>query len=300
MMLQGSYRAVIEGPARLTEPPLKIDPLLTDALLKDISGQDALPLLAFTLAHLYDNYRADKQLTLAGYDRIGRVECAAYSPDGSRIVTAFADDTARIWDAASGQPIGEPLKSPGGFGSVAFSLDGTRIVTENSGGTQIWDAVTGTPIGAFKGDRNRKDVYSARFSPDGKQYVDVTDADTVRILDNATDGQIVAFGHDVLSAAFSPDGKRVVTASIDGTAQVWNSATGKPVGKPLKGHEDRVYTAAFSPDGKHIVTASQDKTARIWDVVPDTQSLVEAAKAAVPRCLKPEQRKAVFLPAHCA
>jgi hypothetical protein len=70
MMLQGSYRAVIEGPARLVEPtPLKIDPLLTDALLEDISGQDALPLLAFTLAHLYENYAADNELTLAGYDR---------------------------------------------------------------------------------------------------------------------------------------------------------------------------------------------------------------------------------------
>jgi hypothetical protein len=42
---------VIEGPARLVEPtPLRIDPQLTDALFKDISGQDALPLLAFTLA----------------------------------------------------------------------------------------------------------------------------------------------------------------------------------------------------------------------------------------------------------
>ena len=50
MMLEGSYRAVIEGPARLVEPPLRIDPQLTDALLEDISGQDALPLLAFTLA----------------------------------------------------------------------------------------------------------------------------------------------------------------------------------------------------------------------------------------------------------
>ena len=50
MMLEGSYRAVIEGPARLVDPPLTIDPQLTDALLEDISGQDALPLLAFTLA----------------------------------------------------------------------------------------------------------------------------------------------------------------------------------------------------------------------------------------------------------
>ena len=45
MMLEGSYRAVIEGPAQLVQPnPLKIDPQLTDALLEDVSGQDALPL----------------------------------------------------------------------------------------------------------------------------------------------------------------------------------------------------------------------------------------------------------------
>jgi WD40 repeat protein len=74
MMLEGSYRAVIEDPARLIEPtPLRIDPQLTEALLKEISGQDALPLLAFTLAHLYETYRTDKELTLAGYDKLGHV-----------------------------------------------------------------------------------------------------------------------------------------------------------------------------------------------------------------------------------
>ena len=74
MMLEGSYRAVIEGPARLLDPPLLVDPQLVDALLEDISGQDALPLLAFTLRHLYDNTRVDNALTLAGYDKIGRVK----------------------------------------------------------------------------------------------------------------------------------------------------------------------------------------------------------------------------------
>ena len=75
MMLEGSYRAVIEGPARLIQPtPLRIDPQLTEALLEDISGQDALPLLAFTLAHLYEKCAADNELTLSGYDRLGRVK----------------------------------------------------------------------------------------------------------------------------------------------------------------------------------------------------------------------------------
>jgi hypothetical protein len=92
MMLEGSYRAVIEGPAQLVEPtPLKIDPLLTDALLEDISGQDALPLLAFTLAHLYENFAADNELTLAGYDKIGRVKGVI----DQTVVQAFAEAVAR-------------------------------------------------------------------------------------------------------------------------------------------------------------------------------------------------------------
>ena len=75
MMLEGSYRAVIEGPAGLVQPnPLKIDPQLTDALLEDVSGQDALPLLAFTLAHLNENYSADNELNLADYEKLGRLK----------------------------------------------------------------------------------------------------------------------------------------------------------------------------------------------------------------------------------
>ena len=73
-MLEGSYRKVIEDPARLVQPtPLRIDPQLTEALLGEISGQDALPLLAFTLAHLYENNEVDNEITLAGYDKLGRI-----------------------------------------------------------------------------------------------------------------------------------------------------------------------------------------------------------------------------------
>ena len=92
MMLEGSYRAVIEGPAQLVQPNrLKIDPQLTDALLEDLTGQDALPLLAFTLAHLYERYAVDNELTLAGYEKLGRLKGVI----DLTVREAFAEGVAR-------------------------------------------------------------------------------------------------------------------------------------------------------------------------------------------------------------
>ena len=72
----GSMRVVIEGPARVAKPPIKLDPDLVDALLEDSSGPDSLPLLAFTLGRMFQDYGAEGKLTLAQYDRLGRLSGA--------------------------------------------------------------------------------------------------------------------------------------------------------------------------------------------------------------------------------
>jgi hypothetical protein len=63
-MPDGSLRAVVEGPARLAVPPLRLEPAFVDALLGDATGQDALPLLAFTLNRLVREHGADGNLAL--------------------------------------------------------------------------------------------------------------------------------------------------------------------------------------------------------------------------------------------
>jgi WD40 repeat protein len=63
------------------------------------------------------------------------------SPDGSRIVTASEDKTARIWDAASAKEIAVLRGHDRGVTSAAFSPDGSRIVTASEDRTaRIWDA----------------------------------------------------------------------------------------------------------------------------------------------------------------
>ena len=208
---------------------------------------------------------ADVQLeVLSGHG--DSVLSAAYSPDGSRIVTASIDKTARIWDAHTGVQLAVLSGHGEEVSCAAYSPDGTRIITAAADKTaRIWDASTGAQLAVLSG--HKEGLSCAAYSPDGSRIVTASNDKTARIWDARTGAQLaVLSGHDgqVRAAAYSPDGTRIVTASLDETARIWDARTGAQL-VVLSGHGDAVISAAYSPDGSRIVTASYDKTARIWD-----------------------------------
>jgi WD40 repeat protein/tRNA A-37 threonylcarbamoyl transferase component Bud32 len=195
-----------------------------------------------------------------------RVTTASFSPDGKRIVTASADYTARVWDAATGAAVAVLRGHEHFVNSAAFSPDATRIVTVSDDRTaRLWDSKTGVEVEVLRGQRFP--FRSATFSTDGTRIATASADYTARVWDAATGAQVCLLsGHEhfVNSASFSPDGSRIVTASSDDTARIWDAATGDQVSE-LRGHEDVVNAASFSPDGTLIVTASRDGTARLWN-----------------------------------
>jgi formylglycine-generating enzyme required for sulfatase activity len=99
-MPKGSYAEVVRGPIRRlqgTERAVKIDDKLVDELLIDMeagAAKDALPLLAFTLERLYNEYSATGRLTLDQYGKLGGLRGSIEA--AVERVMAAADLDARI------------------------------------------------------------------------------------------------------------------------------------------------------------------------------------------------------------
>ena len=198
---------------------------------------------------------------------------AAFSPDGSRVLTASypgtgVPGTTRIWSTNGGEPIETLRGHNDGINSAAFSPDGELVVTASNDETaRIWGVDGEEPLATLRG--HEEWVNSAAFSPDGELVVTAGDDGTARIWDVDSGAALETLrGHqgEVNDADFSPDGGRVVTAGADGTARVWNASGGAPI-ETLRVTKDEVASASFSPDGARIVAAGIqgfEGTAQIW------------------------------------
>jgi WD40 repeat protein/tetratricopeptide (TPR) repeat protein len=154
------------------------------------------------------------------------VEAVAFSPDGSLALTGSLDRTARVWDAATGRPIGQPLVHPGEVLTVAFGPDGRTVAMAGGrerGDARVWDLALGNPLG----------------------------------------GPLTHAG-SILAVAVSPDGRRVATAGRDHMARLWDAHTGEPIGNALP-HNGDVNTVIFTPNSQNLVSGGDDSTALFWE-----------------------------------
>lgn len=199
----------------------------------------------------------------------------ALSSDGRRIASGSADNTVRVWNAATGEVMNGPFKGhTDHVQAVVFSLDGKRVISGSRDGTiRVWDIESGEtivrPITNSGGSINSFDL-----SPDGRHIVSGAMGTSISLWDAATGEPIgeplIGHGNIIRSVTYSHDGKYIACglhnlARNSTVIQLWNAASGTSF-KYVPAHTDKIYSLAFSLDGELLASASRDKTVLVWDV----------------------------------
>jgi len=222
--------------------------------------------------------------TLRGH--LEDVTSVAFSPDGQQIVTGSWDQTAKVWEAASGRELLTLKGHSAPIWCVVFSPDGRQIVTGSWDGTaNVWEAASGRVILTLKG--HSAPIRSVAFSPDSQSIATGSWDQTAKLWESAS-GRLLrtleGTNGNVGSVAFSPDSRRIVTGLGDRTAKVWEAASGREL-FTLKGHGHQVRAVAFSPNGQRIVTGSDDQTAKVWEAATGTNMLTLKGHGAEVYCV---------------
>jgi WD40 repeat protein/transcriptional regulator with XRE-family HTH domain len=131
-------------------------------------------------------------------------------------------------------------------------------------------AIVSSPIRMTLRDHGTK-VYSAAFSPDGKQLATIGDDGTAIIWNPNTGEELLRLPgatkpsdlYTEQRIAYSPDGK-LLAACDSNQLKIYDPTSGE-LRMALSGHEKDVISVTFSRDGKYLATGSVDTTVRIWD-----------------------------------
>jgi WD40 repeat protein len=210
------------------------------------------------------------------------ISAIAFSGDGTKLATADAQGTIKIWtDAQKLTSKSTALWTLKGhqaaITTVGSSIDGKRFVSGSADKTvRVWDLENaGAAIRPL--EYSSGDCWVARFSSDG-QLIAAADGNSVRLWDAAT-GRLVrdlSAGDTsrVFSLAFSPTDSNLLATGHGGRANVsyvslWDIHAGTEIARlpgatDLPGFQVTEYTGpvgalAFSPDGKYLVAGFGSK-----------------------------------------
>jgi eukaryotic-like serine/threonine-protein kinase len=191
-----------------------------------------------------------------------RFAATEVSPDGRYLAAlGYQSPRVRLFEVATGRPVGPVLEHKDTVFSVAFSPDGRMLLTGSTDNTaRLWTVPGGEPL-ARPLDLHRP-VKAVAFAPHGRSLA-TQDGNLVRLWALPEEGVPmvrVPVDGKFSFAALSPDGALAIPTGLTFTpalalqsTRTSRVATGEPVGPALR-PGGRIVDAAFSPDGRSVAT----------------------------------------------
>jgi WD40 repeat protein len=210
---------------------------------------------------------------------------AQFSRDGSMLLTAGDDGTARVWNVADGSAIVLRGHDDDVY-RARFSPDEKLVATASlDGSVRVWPI---DPAGQSESGPLHLRRSGARVLAEGDEIfdMDVTgDRATVRTRSGiarwnlATGEREVLFARQGLTTGLpSPDGEMLVVPGLGWTIELRRRRGPSIV---LRGHKEFITHVEWSRDSQALYTSSLDGTLRKWDVTTGKSTLLVEGDVAV-------------------
>ncbi len=187
----------------------------------------------------------------------------AFSPDGTRLASASADGSIRVFQTETGAPLLEIPAHADWALAVAFNGDGSRLASASRDKTaKVFDAATGEALVTYS-DHGQV-VHGVAFDPDNQSVYSGGEDRKIHLW-SATDGkktaEITGFGGEVYALRISD--KYFFATSADRSARQYDLQTRQQI-RSLTGLSDWVLSTAYLASGPCLATGCFDGEVRVW------------------------------------
>jgi WD40 repeat protein len=193
----------------------------------------------------------------------------ALGPDGKAILAYAPDKSIQFWDAATGEPRGDPIVKKGLWGAMSscwtadgkrlFAIDGLKHIT-------VFDVSSGKAVRTLEVDAAEPGAVAV--SPDGKWCAHAVPGGVVKVRDAVTgaESQILeGFTDQVFHLVFSPDGSRLLGVDSASRLKSWDRATGREIAA-TRLSDVYIIRVRYSADGKRLAVVGLQHQSIVGDV----------------------------------
>ncbi len=197
----------------------------------------------------------------------GAVNFVTISPDGSRLLSASSDRTARVWDVATARTLTVFSVHENVVYQAAFTGGGQYAVTsswDEKNPVILWNVETGAVVRTYEGGSalglavSSDETLLAAGGWEGDIWI--WELQTGRLLHH-----VKGHAEPVIGLQFLPGTDTLLSISTGSSVKFWNARTGSDF-QTLSNPDHSFSQLAVSPNGKRIAVGSYDREIFLWDL----------------------------------